>query len=207
MPSVSHCIRRRTAANIHHAVRVAEAKSLPLNTFVTLNFSRTACETEKASELFADLRNTRYSHWARRPTSQSGARPHAPTYIWVIEAGGGVTAAHWLLHVPRERRVEFEQRLARWVEDVIGAASANAIKVQDARTPKGATKYMLKGMDPAWAAIYGINFEDQGAVNGRRCGYTLNLGPTEKKKMRAAGQYRHARMWRRPSAEPEIRPT
>ncbi|TXN76614.1 hypothetical protein FV228_00225 [Methylobacterium sp. WL18] len=209
MPRVSHFIRHKTAANIHHAVRIAEAQDLPLNTFVTVNFSRTACAPEEVSTTFAHLRNTRYSHWARRPTQRSGAAPYQPTHVWVIEAGGGVIAAHWLLHVPPSRRLVFEKKMSRWIEAVAGAAFKNAVHVKNAHTPRGAGRYMLKGMDQAWAKFYGIDFSDQGEVHGRRCGYSLNLGPSMKKKLRAEGRYQAARSWRRfpSSPPPEARPS
>ncbi len=197
MPRVSHFIRRKTAANIHHAIRIADALGSPLNTFVTVNFSMTACEVEKVSEAFARLRNSRFSHWARRPSRRSGAAPFKPAFIWVIEAGGGVTAAHWLVSIPPERRADFEKKLAKWIDAVAGGSFRSTINIKDAPNPRGVGRYILKGMDPAWAAMFGIRFKDQGKVYGRRCGYSLNLGPTVKRKLREDGQYRQASRWKR----------
>ncbi|WP_156648450.1 hypothetical protein [Methylobacterium sp. Leaf108] len=200
MPRITRHIRRKPASNLHHAIRVADALKLPLNTFVTINISMTDCPVEQASFALARLRNNYFSHWARRPTKAivaSGSEAFNPAFVWVLEAAGGVTAAHWLLHVPEGRREDFETRLVMWVEKAIGKIeSERTIEVKDAPRPKGLGKYMLKGMEEAYAHFYGIDFKDQGVVLGRRSGYSLNLGPSAKQRLRNEGAYPEARMWK-----------
>lgn len=200
MPRLTRHIRRKPASNLHHAIRVADALRLPLNTFATINVSMTSCPDEEASFVFARLRNGYFSHWARRPTKTmitSGSVAFSPAFVWVIEAAGGVTAAHWLLHVPEGRREDFEIRLATWVKTVIGKAeNERALEIKDAPHPKGLGRYMLKGMEEAFAPFYGITFKDQGIVHGRRSGYSLNLGPSAKRRLRNEGDYPEARKWK-----------
>ena len=206
MPRITRHIRRKPASHLHHAIRVADALRLPLNTFTTINISMTSCSVEQASCVLARLRNNYFSHWARRPTKAivaSGSEAFSPAFVWVLEAAGGVTAAHWLLHVPEDRRADFESRLAKWVEKAVGKIeNERAIEIKDAPHPKGLGKYMLKGMEEAYAPFYGINFKDQGVVHGRRSGYSLNLGPSAKRRLRNEGDYPEARKWK-PFPRPE----
>jgi len=187
-------INRRPASNIHHAVRIAEYIGLPLNRFVTVNFELTGCGGTGASARFAKLRNNYFGKWARRPQAQHRAIAVPPTYVWVIERGGGQLAAHWLLHVPPNRFDAFEACLPAWIAAVAGEVLApNAIHVRPAPTPRAASKYMLKGIDPAYAAFYGVRHEPQGIVRGRRSGMSRNLGPSVKRRLRERGEYRVAR--------------
>lgn len=143
---------------------------------------------------FEKMRAARFGPWVRRPSRRSGAKPTAPTHVWVIEAAGGVIGVHWLVHIPRGRLDDFTARLPAWMEDITGGPiEAGAIDVRPAKNPRGAGRYMLKGTDPVWAAFYGANHQAQGAVTGKRSGYSRNLGPTAKARLRAAGKYRRAR--------------
>lgn len=190
----THFINRKPASNLFHAIRIAEKIGQPLTHFVTLTFKRADCAPEEVSSRFEKMRDDRFSPWSRRPRKRSGARPVAPTYVWVIEAAGGVISVHWMVHLPQGRVNDFTARLPSWVEYMTDAPiNAGAIDVRPAETPKGAGKYMLKGIDPAWAASYRINHISQGVVHGKRSGYSRNLGPTAKRRLIEAGKYRRAR--------------
>ena len=156
MVRLSHHIRRQQATNIKPAIRLAEKRETPLNHFVTINFTHLECD-ESAKE-----------------------KRRAAAFVWVIENGGGHLAAHWLVHVPDSRRADFEARLLGWVSKETGVADieGTALDVKFARTPLGAGKYMMKGIDPAFAAFYGITHVPQGQVHGKRCGFSQSLGPS-----------------------------
>jgi hypothetical protein len=194
---VSHYIRRKVASNVHHAIRIAEALGKPLNLFVTINFAMTGCRPDEASATFRKMLSTRFGHWSRRPGRGSRQGGCPPTFVWVMEAGGGVQCAHWLVHVPTSRSADFRARVVRWAEALAGPIHAGgAIDIRPARTPKGAGRYMLKGTDPAYAAFYGVDFKDQGLVHGKRAGTSQNLGPAAKKRLRDSGQYAQARKFK-----------
>lgn len=201
MRTSSH-INRKPAANIHHAVRIADHLGIPLNRWVTINFSLTESAGRDASFQFARLRKDYFGKWVTRPAVGSAFSPVPPTFVWAFEHGGGHLAVHWLVHVPPGRFTEFGLRLSSWVEVVAGkAVSPRTINVKPATTPRGACKYMLKGIDPAYASFYGIDHSPQGRVDGRRSGMSRNLGPAVKRRLQELGEYRVAR-WARPFPGP-----
>jgi hypothetical protein len=190
----THHINRKPASNLHHAVRIAEVIGLPLNYFVTLNFSCTCCQPDEVSRLFSIMRANRFGPWVKRPGRNSGKTPCPATHAWVIEAAGGVVSVHWLVHIPPGRVTDFTARLPGWLVDITsGPLDAGAVKVERAYAARGASKYMLKGIDPAYAAFYGVQHVPQGVTYGRRSGYSNNLGPSVKRRLKAAGKYKPRR--------------
>ena len=111
----THHIKRRSASSIHHAPALAEAQGTPLTHFVTINFSEAGVAPERASEVFAKLRDDKFSPWVRRPPRNSGHAKTRPTFAWVLENGGNVIAAHWLVHLPEGRVTDFSARLPVWL--------------------------------------------------------------------------------------------
>ncbi len=191
-------INRVPASNVHHAIRIAEkALGMPLNLFVTINFSKTSLRPEDVSKKFARLRSNYFGPWVRRPPKSEPQRPVAPTYAWVIENGGDVLNAHWLVHVPPARQSAFRRRLCGWLKAVAGEIRCeSAIDIKPAHAPIGACRHMLKGINPAYADFFGINHVPQGVVTGKRAGTSENLGMTAKKRFRASGDYPPARRWK-----------
>lgn len=196
----THHIKRRSASSIHHAPALAEAQGTPLTHFVTINLSEAGVAPEQASEIFAKLRDAKFSPWMRRPPRNSGHTKARPTFAWVLENGGNVIAAHWLVHLPEGRVTDFRERLPSWLGAVTGTAAqavAPVIHMRPAYRPRGARKYMLKGIEPGIAPFYGIRPEDQGAVDGKRAGVSQSLGPTVKRRLREEGRYPSGRNPRR----------
>jgi hypothetical protein len=190
----SHFINRKPAANAFHAVNVAEILGRPLNYLVTLNFAHTACPPDQVSERFERLRDNHFGPWLRR-SAPRGRTEAPPTFVWSIENSGGCLHAHWLVYVPADRVEDFQRRLPIWLEKVTGQvfnieAAIHAVK---AHTPKGAIKYLMKGLDPFYAPAYGIRPVDQGEVIGNRSNFSRCLGPSIKKALQAAGQMKPTR--------------
>jgi hypothetical protein len=48
---------------------------------------------------------------------------------------------------------------------------------------------MLKGLHPGIAPFYGVEHEYQGWVRGKRSGFSRNIGPTQKRRLRESGKY------------------
>lgn len=189
-------IKRRAASSLHHAPALAEAISRPLTRFITINFSDIGMHPNDAILAFRKIRDVKYGHWIRRPARNSGHEKSTPTFAWVLENAGDVFTAHWLVHIPPARLSDFTIRLPIWLSAVAGCPvelAASALDQRGAYNPRGARKYMLKGIDPVYAAFYGITPKAQGLVDGKRAGVSQNLGPTAKRAMREKGLYRRAR--------------
>lgn len=90
--------------------------------------------------------------------------------------------------------LEFLERIQDWMDAAAGQPVADdAVHVIRADTPKALSKYLLKGIDPMYAAFYRVRHEPQGLVGGKRSGFSRNLGPSVKRRLRDEGRYRHAR--------------
>jgi len=96
-----------------------------------------------------------------------------------VEHGGGHLAVHWALHLPTPRWADFAARLPDWFEAVSGGiTNQNAIDLTAIYNPAGLRKYVLKGVEPAYAAFCKIDHQPQGEVAGKRSGFSRTLGPT-----------------------------
>ncbi|HXC55562.1 MAG TPA: hypothetical protein VNU97_09715 [Rhizomicrobium sp.] len=180
-------IGRKPASNIHHAIRIAEYSNRPLNVFVTVNFRLTACLSDHESAAFEKLRRNHFTPWIRRNKKVGSI---SPTYIWVLERPNDAVGLHWALHLPDALIDEFGKLFPKWLESVgAGAVTSNAIKIGPANTPRSLGLYLLKGMDPIYAALYGVNHIPQGVIFGKRSGFSRNAGPSAKKRMRAERRY------------------
>ncbi|MBY3314686.1 hypothetical protein [Rhizobium laguerreae] len=187
-------INRKPAANLLHAVNVAEVLDRSLNFMVTINFAHTECAPELVSARFEKLRDNYFGPWLRR-CGPPGRKEPPPTFIWTLENAGGCLNAHWLVHLPKGRVEDFKARLPIWLEKVAGEVHApdQAIHIRSAPTPRGAVKYMIKGIDPFYAEIYGIRQSDQGEVIGNRSNLSRSLGPAMKKALQAEGRMKPTR--------------
>lgn len=192
----SDLVRLLPARNLYHGVRLASSLDLPLNLFVSLGFSRSACPTNKTDRAFAAIRN-QFGKWITRPRKEQRGHLAPPTFVWVIENPNGCSHAHWLVHIPIARQREFRVLLAEWFAKATGGGvPTHAIHIKKAKFPKGTGKYMLKGMHPALARRYDILHENQGWVTGRRIGHSKNIGPVQVAEMFRQGRYLPPSRWK-----------
>jgi hypothetical protein len=174
-------INRRPAVNIHHATRMSLRIGLPLNKMVTINLGLAGCEPDKAGHAFRKLLTHRFAPWLRRTAAKVESVP--PTYVWTMEAAGSQLAVHWLVHVPVGLQRVFRHKITDWLQSLVGAAPpASAVDVRAIHNLIGARRYILKGIDPAWAAHLAVRPVDQGSVVGKRSGFSKNLGPAARRR-------------------------
>ena len=174
-------INRKPAANLHHATRYAERINLPLNTFVTINLTELGIDTTSSSEAFQKVIGERFAPWLRRTADNITSVP--PTYVWTLEAANENHAVHWVVHIPKNIERHFRQALERWVAELAsGAPSPQALKVLPVYNIPRLKGYILKGTEPHYARLIGINPVDQGTVYGKRSGFSRNLGPSVRKR-------------------------
>lgn len=178
MKRVSYSIRRQQATTSRPAILLAEKLETPLNYVATLNFSHTAVNPSEVSKAFSKVR-ARANRWAINPSKKSQAKPFKMAFMWVIENTQHI-AAHWLLHIPQSRIDDFEKRLPEWLNKEVGDFnSPTTIDIREAYNPHGLRKYMLKGIDPNYAPLYRIQHIPQGKVEGKRFGFSTNIGPNQ----------------------------
>jgi hypothetical protein len=115
-----------------------------------------------------------------------------PTYVWVLERPNPACTPHiqFLINIPRQNKSGLEKALRDWLSSKLSfQLGKKAIKFELIDNIVGAKMYILKGMDPLFADIFKIEYECQGIINGKRAGYTNNIGPHIKRKLSAEGQY------------------
>jgi hypothetical protein len=157
----------------------AEEIGLPLNQFVTINFTTQGVTEEREICGILEKIRRRYCRWAKEPGKKKRALPFTGTMIWVLENTGHV-AAHLMLHVPESRLTFFENEVAAWVAKYTGQPLAStALDIRPIYNPHGLRKYMLKGLDPIYGNLYRVRTTPQGRILGKRMGYTKNLGPSQ----------------------------
>jgi hypothetical protein len=173
----------RQAQNVREAIHYADKRLVdigrPLNTFATINFGHISCAPEVVSGIFEKLRDNHFVRWVRYGTADLSY------YVWVIENAGGNTHVHWVLHLPKSLRAAFEIKLAEWLARVAGPITCreSAIKIQPVPNLRGLGRYLLKGMDPRYAARCGVKHVPQGLVYGKRCGVSKSLGPASRARL------------------------
>lgn len=103
---------------------------------------------------------------------------------------------------------DFKERLPAWLEKVTGGVHCpSALHIRTAKTPRGAVKYMVKGIDPIYAELYRIEHSDQGKVIGNRSNFSRCLGPSTRRRLQADGRMRPTRRIGLPRRGAEARPS
>lgn len=102
------------------------------------------------------------------------------TMIWVREIGAnGALHTHILAFVPPwlMETGEFQIAFERSLDPEGGPTHEKAIVIKPAYAPEGKVRYMLKGMSRADANKFGVRPSFQGEIEGKRVGFTENIGP------------------------------
>jgi hypothetical protein len=143
---------------------------------VTINFGLSGVGLEQASMTLQKVLAQRFAPWLRRAAvNDNGIKP---TYVWSLEAPYGVASAHLLVHLPPKLARGFGNRLKSWLEGIrSGSVTARAVDVRPIYNQVGATRYILKGINHAWAGHLAIEPVPQGEIIGKRSGFSRNLGP------------------------------
>ena len=181
MAKNAYHIGRKAGASILHAPRTAAQLGRPLNVHVTINFWQLESTADTIFRDFADLREEWFQRWSGYvPKGATTARNGTPTYAYVHEATHDLPHTHWLLHIAPTRRDDFEAKLSLWLlrHYRLAALPEGALHIEDALTPEGLKKYMVKTLDPHIARLWNIRPEDGGRIAHRRADTSRNIGPS-----------------------------
>lgn len=182
----------REVSNLLHAARIAECVGEPINTMVTVNLTllgRTSTSVDDIASALAE----RFRKWVTRPGRKGAAgKPPKARYFWAAENPSHVNL-HLAVHVPPERKSDFEAKARRWVVRVVGPVDVpEAVHFRAVDYAPGIAEYLSKGAHPAVSRAYGLKHRPQGWLTGTRSRTSRSLGPTTKKTMREEGTYPHA---------------
>jgi hypothetical protein len=166
----SQHITPRQANNLVAACAYAEDIGCRLNVSIDVFWLMFSGWEEDAKRLAKSQQ--RLSKWFAR-------RGFTLVMIWVREIGAnGALHTHILLHVPPwlMESGEFQFVFERSLEPEGGATHEKAILIKPAHAPEGKLRYMLKGISRRGAKRFRVRASPQGEIEGKRVGYTENIG-------------------------------
>lgn len=190
----SLAIRLAAAAGLRDAVLFACQADMPLNRFVTIHWDAAAVADDQAA-------TARYlklaGDWVR-------VRGGVFAFIWVRESGEQKGRhVHILMHLPPNLTLGFNRRQRGWLKACGAAWRAKVILTRPiGRSLQHALSggadyqtnllelldYVLKGADQAARAVLGIvRQKDGGLIQGKRCGFSQNLGPRARQRAESSG--------------------
>lgn len=176
-------IGRNQAERVLHAVRYATDRGRPLNAHVALNFHRLGIEEDAATKIFRVLRAKFARSWRYRDSI--GAGLGTLDDIHVHENPFGKRNVHWALHIPDERWTWATDLIDRILRKMLRLDDlGDALLIEPAHGPGGLAKYLLKGVEPAYAHYFHIsNPAPQGFISGRgRTGASRSIGKAARDK-------------------------
>lgn len=183
-------IGHRAAVNALHGVRYSNELGRPINLSVCINFQTLAVAEEDACGLFKLLRD-KVARWWKHQRVGKGREVGELLHYYAHANPAGSRHVHWQVHVPAVIWDEFQQVVAKRLMAVL-----NRLDLKDAlhfATVGGAgshAKYVLKGIDPDYAAHLFIEPANEGLVTGRRTGVSRAMSKATRK---AAGWVRRRR--------------
>jgi hypothetical protein len=166
----SERIERRACQNALHAERCARSRGKLFNTYVCINFSDLSVPEENVAGKFKAIR-ARITRWWRYQRNKG--RPELGEILGVYSHANPDNIRHvdWVLHVPVSLKKEFDEALRKVMRRVL---STNELGLEPHIKPisnaPGLMKYILKGIDPQYAAHFHIRHQNEGFVSGRRTG-------------------------------------
>jgi hypothetical protein len=175
-------IGRRAAENFLHAIRFTHEVGRPINTHITINFHVLDIDNFRAGDIFTELKARIARWWAYQRKKNSSLR----TLVGVHSHSNpnGSRHVHWLTHIPDHLRADFELTVDARLRKILGIASLppTALHIGPVGAPGMLAKYVLRGIDPAYADYLHIRHEDEGLVMGRRTGVSRAISLAARKK-------------------------
>lgn len=183
-------IERREASRLVESTEIAIAKAEPLilaeahaastgrqlNRFVTIAFAASNCPMRTVEALGLYLKAV--SDWL-------GTHGVTLACVWVIENPPHKDEhAHLLIHLPPDLTKRFSELQRGWIARTGTRWGKGVVKtksVYDSRKARaGIVRYMLKGCDAEAAKDFRVIRTNEGAIKGKRCGFSQSLGATSR---------------------------
>jgi hypothetical protein len=191
------CLRPESARAILHAERYAYAARRPLNVFITMKFPKVSKSGDKPYDVFRKKfwENTR-RRWntmvkenrAFSPFDAIAVFENPPTSSKLGRRHHGPLHVHWMLRWPFRKCKRLLFFLRRQFQREFGVALPSSVRMQRVRYGPRAAAYLAKGIDAPFAKHFHIDHAPQGPIAHRRMIISRSLGPTARKRAKAAGR-------------------
>jgi hypothetical protein len=167
--------------NVLHAVRYANDNGRPLNLIATIDLAGLGFTNDNAGSVFRNVwcNVSRWWRYQRQKGQNIGSFDGVATH----ENPADKRNVHWLIHAPEEFRPLIETAIAKRLKKITKLdCLGDTLHFQKADTPGTFAKYMLKGINPAFAKLFYIEPSDQGVIIGRRVTVSRSLGRSARKR-------------------------
>jgi hypothetical protein len=157
----------RQATGVYHATRFSAARQQSINLGVDINWDRLGVDDTTASTIFRELKRRVARRWAHlRKTSCPELEPL--TYVGTHENPEGKRNTHWCAYVAPGFQSEFRRTVEERLKKLTGVENlGRALRFKRIATAGTHNKYILKGVNPAYARYFHMRAVDQGFVGGR----------------------------------------
>jgi hypothetical protein len=168
---VSNALRKEDVLSLTKARSFARSIGKPLDHVITIHWGCAGGpgdggSSDRQARLFRNVRD-----WMRR-------RGVPFMHIWTLEATNKETHLHGMIHVPEGFLKTLEGYLRGQLRGSIEVLDLKKA-VEDDGGETGWFRYMIKGCDKDVRSIWcPPNKGPQGTINGKRCGFSTNIGPT-----------------------------
>lgn len=171
----------KQAERAFHAVRFANDNGSPLNLMVTIDFTNLGVGAEGAGDLFREIW-ARFSRWYAYQRSKGREFGSFDAYAVHEHPQGKPRHVHWIMRAPEGTRHEIERVIRNRLEKLTGLdCLGDAIHFKNVGAPGQLAKYTMKGIHPAFAAMYYVRPEPQGDIIGRRLTISRSIGYAARK--------------------------
>ncbi len=173
-------IPRRSAEAVFHAVRYATDIGRPLNIHVTISFIALSIDDDAVPRFFAIMRERVGRWWRYQNAKGRGLGPI--TWVHCHANPAGSRHVDWLIHVPSEAQKDFAKSLIKCLQKLARRKDiGDGLHIQPIATPGSVAKYILRGVDPAYAEYFHLRSANEGLVMGRRTGASRSVGHTARR--------------------------
>lgn len=185
-------VGRKAAQNALHAVRFVAETGRPMNTHVTVSFTALRIEDEEAGPLFRHLQGL-VGRWWRDQRTRKGRNIGPLQGFHCHSNPAGSRHVHWCLRVPPEIEAGFRATVTDRLQKLTSRIElGDGLHFGAVTTPGTLAKYILRGIEPEYAAHYMIEPANEGLVRGcRRSGVSR---AASKAARQAAGWVRKRRL-------------
>lgn len=166
----------KAALNVLHAIRYARDIGRPINAHVTISLIALGIDDDAAGAFFQKLQIS-VARWWRYQRLSKGQDIGSLTTVYCHANPGGSRHVDILMHLPDTIWAGFKAMLDKRLCKLAGLDDVgDAIHLQAAPTPGSLAKYLLRGIDPAYANYLHLQAENEGQVACRRTGTSRIVG-------------------------------
>lgn len=179
----SRSIGPKQASRGFHAVRFSTSRKRPLNLLITIDATTLGIPEKDAGVFLREVWARVSRWWAYQRDVKNRPLGSFDAFMVHENPNQGPRHAHWFIHAPGEARSDIEKIICSRIAKMRGLDDLDrTVHFRDVNSPGGVAKYMLKGIDPAYADHFFTEAHNQGEITGRRMTISRSIGFSAREK-------------------------